>query len=141
MGQQPLAGFFFQERWWQRDVQRRVGHRGPGCTSRLAAPSPLTPSQLPPPPPYPQLQPAFGPQPRVGRTPPPYLPDQLPGFQAGFRTGYHVGWAQGYQAGQQEEPELGKGKTNTPELQVLTGGKEMTMAAAMLATSRSIINI
>ena len=34
-----------------------------------------------------------------------------------------------------------RGKTNTPELQVLTVGKEMTMAAAMLATSRSRRNI
>jgi len=105
-------------------------------------PLPTYPSQPPPPPPHPQLQPAFGPQPRVGPTPPLYTPpNQLPGFQAGFRTGYQVGWAQGYHVGQQEEPELGKGKTNTPELQVLTSWKEMTLAAAMLATSSIRINI
>jgi hypothetical protein len=38
MGQQLLAGFFLQEPWWRRDVQRRVGHRGLGCTPQLATP-------------------------------------------------------------------------------------------------------
>ena len=109
MGQQLLAGFFLQEPWWRRDVQRRVGHRGLVCTPQLATPPhlPLAGAATP-------ALPTTAVGVRAAPTSSAYSATvpaarSIAGFQSGFRHGFNVGWAEGYQARQQDEPELRKG--------------------------------
>ena len=100
-------------------------------------PLPTYPLRAPPPPPYPQQQLACGPRPRVRPTPAPYpRPDQLPGSSPASDLASMWGGRNATRLDSKVSQSCARRQTNTPELQVLTGGKAMTMAAAMLATRR-----
>ena len=91
MGQQLLAGFFLQEPWWRRDVQRRVGHRGLGCTPQLA-----TPPHLPLAGAATTSLPTTAVGVRAATTSSAYSATvpaarSIVGFQSGFRHGFNVG--------------------------------------------------